>query len=110
MILMQFISRYFLANKGFSLFYLFLMIGLILKATTDLNITIPCLYKLTTGLDCIGCGLTTAGSQVIRLNFAGAAEANWLIFPLIIGFGIYMYVDLKSFAFDLRALKSTTTK
>jgi len=44
---------------------------------------LPCLWRLSTGSDCFGCGLSRAGALLLRGRVAEAAAENWLIFPAI---------------------------
>lgn len=75
----------------------------ILKTVSGIDICIPCIWKSIFGLNCPGCGLTTAFISLMELNFNHAFEANWLIF-IIIPCGIYYLTqDYSSFQRKHRA-------
>lgn len=66
----------------------YIMFSAILKTVSGIDICIPCIWKSFFGINCPGCGLTTAFISLMELNFNHAFEANWLIF-IIIPYGIY---------------------
>lgn len=55
----------------------------VLKAFTQIDITIPCLIKLFTGHSCYGCGLTTAVTHLLKFEIHEAYEANALVFIVL---------------------------
>lgn len=75
-------------NKIIAILGFYFLFSAILKATADIDICIPCLWKSIFGVQCPGCGLTTAFISFIELDFRKAFESNWLIF-IFIPFGIY---------------------
>ena len=57
-------------------------IGIVLDAFTAYDILPPCLWHRLFGGACPGCGLTTAFTHLVRLEFRAAIDANPLS-PLI---------------------------
>lgn len=81
----------------------YIMFSAILKTASGIDICIPCIWKSLFGINCPGCGLTTAFISLMELNFNHAFEANWLIF-IIIPYGIcYLTQDYISFQRKHRA-------
>jgi hypothetical protein len=75
----------------------YFILSVILFSYFKINIAIPCLIRLTTGLECPGCGLTHALAHLIRLEFSEAWSDNKLIF-VILPAGLYYFLnDIKSF-------------
>ena len=67
----------------------YVTIGLMLRAYANIDICPPCLINKIFGINCWGCGLTTAFIHILRLEFVEAFNSNWLIiivFPSIIFF------------------------
>lgn len=54
---------------------------------------LPCLFHLVTGLKCPGCGVTRMCLSLLRLDFAGAWEANPVLLALL-PFGLLLAVRL----------------
>ena len=84
--------KYTANNKFTAAIGFYLLISTVLKAVTDIDICIPCLWKSLFNLHCPGCGLTTAFISILKLNFKNAYETNWLIF-VIVPVGIYYVID-----------------
>lgn len=61
---------------------LYAMIGIVLDAFTAYDILPPCLWRHLFGSACPGCGLTTAFTHLVRLEFRAAIDAHPLS-PLI---------------------------
>ncbi len=71
---------------------IYLIVSIILKAYTNIDICIPCLWKLVFDKSCLGCGLTRASVALIQLDFYAAWKSNGIIFlivPLAIFFGFH---------------------
>ncbi len=79
---------YIFHNKIFFFVGIYFVFSALLNAITGITICIPCLWKSVFGVNCPGCGLTTAFIFLIKLNFLEAFEHNWLIF-IILPIGIY---------------------
>ena len=86
------IIKYIANNKYIAIVGFYLLFSTVLKAITDIDICIPCLWKSLFNLHCPGCGLTTAFISILKLNFKNAYETNWLIF-IIIPVGIYYIIQ-----------------
>lgn len=82
------IIKYVAVNKIVVVVGAYLFFSAILKATTGIDVCIPCLWKTFFGFHCPGCGLTTAFISLMELDFRKAFESNWLIF-IIVPLGIY---------------------
>ena len=82
------IIKYIVMNRILAIVGFYFLLSAILKPTANIDICIPCLWKSIFGVQCPGCGLTTALMSLIELNFKKASETNWLIF-LIVPLGIY---------------------
>jgi hypothetical protein len=82
------IIKYIAKNKILAILGFYILFSSILKAVSDIDICIPCIWKSIFGIHCPGCGLTTAFISLIELNFKNAFETNWLIF-IIVPSGIY---------------------
>lgn len=80
--------QYFTKNMVLAVVGVYIMFSAILKTVSGIDICIPCIWKSLFGINCPGCGLTTAFISLMELNFNHAFEANWLIF-IIIPYGIY---------------------
>lgn len=50
------------------------------------GLSLPCLFKLVTGLECPGCGNTRAFMSLLRLDIKGAFGYNYFIFAEILYF------------------------
>jgi hypothetical protein len=75
-----------------------MLFSCILKITTGINITIPCIFKTFFGFHCPGCGLTSAFIELIQLNPARAWEHNPLIFIVIPGAVGILIGSIKKFS------------
>ena len=56
---------------------------------------LPCLFRLYTGLQCPGCGVSRMCMALLRLDFAGAWAANpalLCLLPMLIAIGVDMTV------------------
>ena len=80
--------RYISKNKIISIVSFYFLFSVVLKAVTDIDVCIPCIWKSIFGFHCPGCGLTTAFISIIKLDFNNAIETNSLIF-VIVPFGFY---------------------
>jgi hypothetical protein len=82
------IIEYITKNNILAIVCFYFLSSVILKAVADIDICIPCIWKSIFGVNCLGCGLTTAFISLIELDFNNAFKYNWLIF-IIVPFGIY---------------------
>jgi len=86
------IIGYIKINPFISIFCFYFLFSTVLISISGIDICIPCLWKSIFGVQCPGCGLTTAFISLIELNFKNAYETNWLIF-IIVPFGIYYLIQ-----------------
>lgn len=51
---------------------------------------IPCLFRVTLGVRCPGCGLTTATRRLLRGDFSGAAAQYPMLIPvgMLLAYGV----------------------
>ena len=66
----------------------YFLISLLLFTYFNINIAIPCIFKLCTGISCPGCGLTHAFSHLLKFEFHEAWEHNKLVF-IVLPMGLY---------------------
>ncbi|MCC9043453.1 DUF2752 domain-containing protein [Myroides sp. M-43] len=76
---------------------MYIILSVLLRATTGIDVCIPCLWKTLFGVECPGCGLTTAFERLIQLDINGAKKSNWLIFIIIPCALSYIVKDFLSF-------------
>ncbi len=67
-------------------------LSVIIKSYLAVNFTIPCLIRYATGEKCFGCGLTTAVTDLLKLDFKSAYDSNPLIF-IVLPVLIYLFVN-----------------
>lgn len=68
---------------------LILLLFLYYKIYVKFDVGIPCLFKLITGYDCPGCGITRCLFSLINLDIKSAFNYNALVTILIVPFAIY---------------------
>lgn len=74
--------------------------GLALMRFAGIDVLPPCVWKLLTGADCPGCGLTTAMLNLLRLDPAAAYASNPLVFLVLPAVAAYLLQDLRRFRRD----------
>lgn len=84
------IIKYITINKITVLLGSYFIFSAILKATTCIDVCIPCLWKTIFGFHCPGCGLTTAFIGLMELDFRKAFESNSIIF-ILVPLGVYYF-------------------
>ena len=73
---------------------LILLLFLYYKVYITFNIGIPCIFKLITGLDCPGCGITRCLFSLINFDLKSAFYYNSLVTILLIPFvSYYIYLN-----------------
>lgn len=83
------LKKVVLINMG-----LVLLLFLYYKIYITFNIGIPCIFKLATGLDCPGCGITRCLFSLINFDLKSAFNYNALVTILILPFTVYyLYVN-----------------
>lgn len=68
---------------------LILLFFLYYKIYISFNIGVPCIFKIITGLDCPGCGITRCLFSLVNLDINKAFQYNALVTILIIPFTVY---------------------
>lgn len=68
---------------------LILLLFLYYKIYIKFNAGIPCIFKLITGYDCPGCGITRCLFSLINLDIKSAFNYNALVTILIVPFSTY---------------------
>lgn len=91
------ILKYSAHNLFFTVVGGYFVFSLILFTWFDINIGIPCLFRLATGLKCPGCGLTHAFAHILKLEFAEAWTDNKLSFIVLPAGLFYLIKDFISF-------------
>ncbi len=67
------------------IYFTVLVAGLLYALFITLTgISVPCIYYLTTGHRCAGCGISTMFMAMLKLDFSAAFAANPLMFVLFI--------------------------
>lgn len=90
----QFIVYYIRRNNGLILLCSFFIISVLCKAFFQIDFTIPCVFKLITHKECLGCGLTTAFVHFVKGEWFQAWNSNKLFLP--IGF-LFLYLAFRNF-------------
>jgi len=96
--------RYLRYNPWYTLLGGYFLLSILLKATTPVDITVPCIWKSLFHLSCPGCGLTSAAIDILKLDWAAAWDSNPLVYvvlPAIVGlvatdFSAFMKKNRKS--------------
>lgn len=70
----------------------------ILRSYTEIDMTIPCLIRYYTGHRCYGCGMTSAATHLLRLDFYAAFQANALVFVVLPLMGVLLVRHWHQFA------------
>lgn len=73
----------------------YISVSILLFMWSGIDIRIPCLIKLHTGISCLGCGMTRSFQAVISFDFAAAIAANPLIFVVLPASTCYIIQDYK---------------
>lgn len=58
------------------------------------NISIPCIFHEITNLYCPGCGITRMFKAILQLDFYQALRFNPLVFIYLIGYIIYLFIEV----------------
>lgn len=85
------------SNILMSIAILYIIISILLKSFSDINITIPCLWTTIFGMKCPGCGLTTASVELTHLHIQQAFQTNPLIFIILPAIAYYIISDYRKF-------------
>lgn len=75
----------------------YLVLSTLAWAYFGVNLTLPCVFKTLFGFQCPGCGLTTAGTQILHGDFSAACDTNPLIFIVIPAFTFFVAQDFWRF-------------
>jgi hypothetical protein len=79
----------------FALVIGYMIFSMILRATTAIDLCIPCLWETCFGFHCPGCGLTRATIAIMQLDFTKAYECNPLVFLVLPAGAFYTFLDYK---------------
>jgi hypothetical protein len=93
---MNLIISYFFANRYYVITAMYFLLSSILKAFSNIDICIPCVWRLLFKTQCFGCGLTRAFINLLHFDFSKAYDSNWLIFmvvPFILGLMVYDFIS-----------------
>ncbi len=93
----NFLIKYIANNKILAIVFVYFLFSTVLHATLGIDICIPCLWKSIFGIECPGCGLTTAFICLLKLNFKNAVETNWLILIVLPFATFYLIQDIIKF-------------
>jgi len=86
------ILKYIIHNKWYSLSILYFLVSIILKMQ-GVDITIPCIFNFLFDVNCPGCGLTRAFTELIKLNFREAWSYNPIIFIVMPAISYFIISD-----------------
>lgn len=89
--------NYLKHNYIVSIAGIYVLLLLILKVAWNIDIGIPCLWKLLFNKECPGCGLTRAGHYLLVFDVKGAAQSNPLIFIVLPALACYLFQDFRKF-------------
>lgn len=91
------LRAYLIENRIAAIISVYIIISVIIKSYWHYDICIPCLYKTIFGIECLGCGITSACVELTHQNFVGAYEENPLVFIIVPTLVIYIISDYKKF-------------
>lgn len=92
--------KYLKLRWPFTLVVGYMAFSMVLRATTSVDICIPCLWETCFGFHCPGCGLTRATIAIMQLDFSKAYECNPLVYLVLPAGAFYTFLDYR---------KNTTT-
>ena len=77
---------YYLINKNkiLSSVIFYEILATLIYLHKDIDIRIPCIYTAVFETNCYACGLSEAVSELLKFNFIGASQSNFLVFPFLI--------------------------
>lgn len=96
------ILDYLSNNKILCIVGIYFLCSVILKILFNLDYTIPCLWKTFFGFECPGCGMTTAFSELLKLNLVASFKVNPLLFIVAPAGLIYLMTDFQKFKSSYR--------
>ncbi len=94
---LKLILKYSSHNIFFTVVGGYFVLSLFLLGYFNIDIGIPCLFRLATGIKCPGCGLTHAFAHLLKLEFSEAWEHNKLAFIVLPAGIFYIVKDFISF-------------
>lgn len=95
--LFRLLIKYYKENWIVCWVVLYLLFSCILRATTNIDIGIPCLWKTLFDTSCPSCGLTTSFVCLLRADWLAAWQTNKLIFVVLPAASIYLVKDFWHF-------------
>ena len=99
--------RYINNNKLFCIVGIYFLCSVLLKMLFNLDYTIPCIWKTFFGFECPGCGMTTAFSELLKLNLTAAFKTNALLFIVAPASLIYLVTDFRKFKSSYRTANAS---
>ena len=78
---------------------------LFLFLTTNTPFSVPCFFRILTGIPCPGCGLTRSFILASQLNFIDAIMTNILFLPLLVGMVAYLICAIIDVSSERQAIK-----
>lgn len=79
----------------FAVIAAYMIFSMVLRATTQIDICIPCLWETCFGFHCPGCGLTRATIAIMQLDFYKAYECNPLVYLVLPAGAFYTFLDYR---------------
>jgi len=90
--------NYLWNRKSITMLVFYFMSSVLLVIFFDVDALIPCVFKTIFHFDCLGCGLTSAFIQLLKLNIKEAYQTNALLF-VVLPIGTYVFLkDLIAFS------------
>lgn len=87
------VVKYIGQNKLVFTAGLYILFSSLVRIFFGIDIGIPCLWKSIFGINCPGCGLTTAFISLLEFDFEEAFRINWLIFIILPIGMVYVFLD-----------------
>jgi hypothetical protein len=100
-ITLKVLKSYLIKNGVITTFISYEIFAIILSISTDINITIPCLYQIFFDVKCPSCGLTSATILLLEGEFHRSIHTNPLIIVIIPAMTSLTYMDFKKFTNEL---------
>jgi hypothetical protein len=93
----ELLYKYFKKNILVFSIILYETFAIFFKIIFQIDILIPCFWKLTFGFKCPSCGLTTSLIHLLNFEFYNAIQSNFLIIVVLPAFIYYIIKDIFDF-------------